>query len=57
MKPRWFRRNLQTALRGMLVTVLTGVRQTGKTTLTQAIEPARTYFTLNVGCRTQAEWK
>ena len=35
---------------------LTGARQTGKTTLTQAIEPARTYFTLDdVGILDQAE--
>src|ERR1035438_8443002 len=47
IKPRWFRRNLQAALRVLPVTVLTGARQTGKTTLTQAIEPARAYFTLD----------
>ena len=41
IKPRWFRSNLQAALRALPVTVLTGARQTGKTTLTQAIEPAR----------------
>ena len=35
---------------------LTGARQTGKTTLTQAIEPARAYFTLDdVGVLDQAE--
>jgi predicted AAA+ superfamily ATPase len=35
---------------------LTGARQTGKTTLTQALEPARTYFTLDdVGILDQAE--
>ena len=56
IKPRWFRRNLQTALRVLPVTVLTGARQTGKTTLTQAIEPARAYFTLDdVGVLDQAE--
>ena len=56
IKPRWFRRNFQTALRVLPVTVLTGARQTGKTTLTQAIEPARAYFTLDdVGVLDQAE--
>jgi len=56
IKPRWFRRNLQTALRVLPVTVLTGARQTGKTTLTRAIEPVRVYFTLDdVGVLDQAE--
>jgi hypothetical protein len=56
IKPRWFQRNLQTALRVMPVSVLTGARQTGKTTPTRAIEPARAYFTLDdVGVLDQAE--
>ena len=56
IKPRWFKSNLQSALRVLPVTVLTGARQTGKTTLTQALEPARTYFTLDdVGILDQAE--
>src|ERR1700738_5050168 len=56
IKPRWFRRNLQAALRVLPVTVLTGARQTGKTTLTQAIEPARAYFSFDdVGVLEQAE--
>ncbi|MGB0063688.1 MAG: ATP-binding protein [Terracidiphilus sp.] len=56
IKPRWFNSNLQSALRVLPVTVLTGARQTGKTTLTQALEPARTYFTLDdVGILDQAE--
>jgi predicted AAA+ superfamily ATPase len=56
IKPRWFSRNLQAALRVLPVTVLTGARQTGKTTLTQALEPVRTYFTLDdVGILDQAE--
>src|ERR1039457_1019333 len=56
IRPRWFRRNLQAALRVLPVTVLTGARQTGKTTLTQAIEPARAYFTLDdIGVLDQAE--
>ena len=56
IKPRWFSSNIQAALRVLPVTVLTGARQTGKTTLTQALEPARTYFTLDdVGILDQAE--
>ena len=56
IKPRWFSRNLQTALRVMPVTVLTGARQTGKTTLTRSIAPAPAYFTLDdVGILDQAE--
>jgi predicted AAA+ superfamily ATPase len=56
IKPRWFRRNLQSALRVLPVTVLTGARQTGKTTLTRAVEPTRTYFTLDdLGVLDQAE--
>lgn len=56
IKPRWFRNNLQSALRILPVAVLTGARQTGKTTLTQLIDPARVYFTLDdVGVLDQAE--
>ena len=56
IRQRWFSSNLQSALRVLPVTVLTGARQTGKTTLTQALEPARTYFTLDdVGILDQAE--
>lgn len=56
IRPRWFSRHLQSALRVLPVTVLTGARQTGKTTLTQAIEPSWTYFTLDeVGILDQAE--
>lgn len=56
IKPRWFCSNLQSALRVLPVVVLTGARQTGKTTLTQLIAPARAYFTLDdVGILDQAE--
>lgn len=56
IKPRWFQRNLQSALRVLPVSVLTGARQTGKTTLAQVIEPSRAYFTLDdVGVLDQAE--
>ena len=40
------------------VSVLTGARQTGKTTLSKSIEPSRAYFTLDeVGVLDQAERK
>jgi len=56
IKLRWFQRNLQSALRVLPVSVLTGARQTGKTTLAQAIKPSRAYFTLDdVGVLDQAE--
>jgi predicted AAA+ superfamily ATPase len=56
IKPRWFQRTLQAALRVLPVSVVTGARQTGKTTLTQMLEPARAYFTLDdVGVLDQAE--
>ena len=56
IKSRWFRSHLESALRVLPVVVLTGARQTGKTTLTQAIQPARAYFTLDdVGVLDQAE--
>ncbi|MBI4625093.1 MAG: AAA family ATPase [Verrucomicrobia bacterium] len=56
LKPRWFLRNLQAALRVLPVSVLTGARQTGKTTLIQSITPARAYFTLDeLGVLEQAE--
>jgi predicted AAA+ superfamily ATPase len=56
IKPRWFLRNLQAALRVLPVSVLTGARQTGKTTLTRSFEPARAYFTLDdLGVLEQAE--
>lgn len=56
IKSRWFLRNLQSALRVLPVSVLTGARQTGKTTLAKSIEPSRAYFTLDeVGVLDQAE--
>ena len=47
IKPRWFSRNLRSSLRVLPVSVLTGARQTGKTTLARTIEPKRPYFTLD----------
>jgi len=56
IKPRWFLQNLQAALRVLPVAVLTGARQTGKTTLTKLLKPPRAYFTLDdVGVLYQAE--
>jgi len=56
IKPRWLLRNLRSALRVLPVCVLTGSRQTGKTTLAKSIEPSRAYFTLDeVGVLDQAE--
>lgn len=47
IRTRWFLQRLQAALRVLPVSVLTGARQTGKTTLTQMLEPRRPYFTLD----------
>lgn len=47
IKPRWFMPNLLAALRVQPVAVLTGARQTGKTTLAQLIQSVRAYFTLD----------
>jgi len=56
IRPRWFLQNLQAALRVLPVSVLTGARQTGKTTLAKLIKPSRAYFTLDeVGVLDQAE--
>lgn len=54
-KPRWFQRNLETALRVMPVSVVVGARQTGKSTLTQLVAPTRACFTLDdIGVLDQA---
>ena len=56
IRPRWFVRNLESALRVLPVTVVTGARQTGKTTLVKSLGPGRAYFTLDdVGVLDQAE--
>jgi len=53
---RWFAGNLATALKVLPVVVVTGARQTGKTTLVKSLGPARNYFTLDdVGVLDQAE--
>jgi predicted AAA+ superfamily ATPase len=45
--PRWFDTNLHSALRVLPVAVVTGARQTGKTTLVRSLGPGRAYFTLD----------
>ena len=56
LKPRWFLQHLRSALRVLPVSVLTGARQTGKTTLARFIEPSRAYFTLDeMGVLDQAQ--
>ena len=45
--PRWLQGQLDLALRTMPVVVLTGARQTGKTTLVQRLQPLRRYLTLD----------
>jgi len=56
IRTRWLARNLESALRVLPVTVVTGARQTGKTTLVKSVGPSRAYFTLDdVGVLDQAE--
>lgn len=45
--PRWSAGNLESALKVLPVTVVTGARQTGKTTLVRSLGPARAFFTLD----------
>ena len=56
IRERWFSQNLETALKVLPVTVVTGARQTGKTTLAKMLGAKRSYFTLDdVGVLDQAE--
>ena len=56
IRPRWFGHILESALRVLPVTMVTGAQQTGKTTLVKSTEPGRAYFTLDdVGVLNQAE--
>jgi uncharacterized protein len=56
IRHRWFSQNLESALKVLPVTVLTGARQTGKTTLAKSLGDKRAYFTLDdVGVLAQAE--
>ncbi|MFM7101534.1 MAG: AAA family ATPase, partial [Verrucomicrobiota bacterium] len=55
LRSRWFAKNLEAGLRVLPVTVVTGARQTGKTTLVRSLDPSRVYFTLDdVGVLDQA---
>ncbi len=55
-RSRWFIKNIESALKVMPVTVVTGARQTGKTTLVKSIGADRAYFTLDeVGVLDQAD--
>lgn len=56
IRRRWFSQNLESALKVLPVTVVTGARQTGKTTLAKSLGDQRSYFTLDdVGVLAQAE--
>lgn len=56
IKLRWFRKNLQAALRVLPAVVVTGARQTGKTTLVKSLEATRAYYTLDdLGVLDQAQ--
>ena len=41
IRPRWFGRNLEAALKVLAVTVVTRARQTGKTILVKMFDPDR----------------
>ncbi len=47
LRNRWLTRQLQAALKALPVVVLTGARQTGKTTLAQALPQKRTFVSLD----------
>lgn len=54
--PRWLQGQLELALRTMPVVVLTGARQTGKSTLVRHLQPRRRYLTLDdIGVLDQAK--
>ena len=47
LKRRWLTERLQAALRALPVVVLTGARQTGKTTLARSLSEPRGYLSLD----------
>ena len=47
IRNRWLTRQLQAGLKALPVVVLTGARQTGKTTLAQALPQKRTFVSLD----------
>lgn len=47
IRSRWYASHLAAALRVLPVAVVTGARQTGKTTLVKSLDAARAYFTLD----------
>lgn len=56
MRKRWLAGPLQSALAALPVVVLTGARQTGKTTLSLALPKARTFLSLDdLGVLDQAQ--
>ena len=56
IRHRWFSQNLESALKVLPAAVVTGARQTGKTTLAKSLDSKRAYFTLDdVGVLDQAE--
>lgn len=56
IRPRWFGHILESALRVLPVTMVTGAQQTGKTTLVKSTEPGRASFTLDdIGVLDQAD--
>ncbi|MFM9092820.1 MAG: AAA family ATPase [Verrucomicrobiota bacterium] len=55
-RPRWLQPLLARALSTLPVVVVTGARQTGKTTLAEVLTPGRRYLTLDdLGVLAQAE--
>jgi predicted AAA+ superfamily ATPase len=47
LKQRWLTRYLQAALQALPIVVLTGARQTGKTTLARSLPEPRVYLSLD----------
>ncbi len=55
IRERWLSRRVVTAFKALPVVAVIGARQSGKTTLVQALDPHRTYWTLDdLGVQAQA---